>query len=425
MDKNVLNGTQRQLKQLFQDLEAADDFTAAKRLTETSAALLRLLKKLNVDFTALGEDDFDDMLAAYTGISQAVSSFAGQIRSRDAAEAERYAQAGGSEALTRALDEGRRLRAEAVQLANDLNLQIEENEAMQEDLRQKKGDYADLCSKYRRLRDELDAFYPHKFNQQLADNESLGRELVLRTDQMRQAQEQHGTLTHQLEEESARLSQLNEALETLPSDVRQLGEECVDKERYLERLRNAQQEFSPERQKEVQDAIDALQPEVQALEDAIRTLQNTLRNLKETHTEFDRERHTLETDLLDRINTCLEELNSVSLEHREALDEISRQADTLAEDLEKCAHLRQHHAWWWEADGTLLKMIEGIQGRGDPLDGGLSGSLDSAERRRLSELDSCIEKSLKEMDDILAPCVQAMQQDRNAIINKVSRIVKG
>ena len=89
MDKNILNGTQRQLKQLFQDLESADDVTAAKRLTETSAALLRLLKKLNVDFTAFEEDDFNDMVASYMGISQAVSSFAGQIRSRDAAEADR------------------------------------------------------------------------------------------------------------------------------------------------------------------------------------------------------------------------------------------------------------------------------------------------------------------------------------------------
>ena len=147
MDKNILNGTQRQLKQLFQDLESADDVTAAKRLTETSAALLRLLKKLNVDFTAFEEDDFNDMVASYMGISQAVSSFAGQIRSRDAAEAERYAQAGGSEAFTRALDEGRRLRAEAIQLADDLNRQIAENEAMREDLRQKKGDYADICSR--------------------------------------------------------------------------------------------------------------------------------------------------------------------------------------------------------------------------------------------------------------------------------------
>lgn len=95
MDKNILNGTRRQIKQLFQGLEAADDFTAAKQLAQTSTALLRLLKKLNVDFGAVGDDDFSDMVATYMGISQSVSSFASQIRSRDAAQAERCIQAGG------------------------------------------------------------------------------------------------------------------------------------------------------------------------------------------------------------------------------------------------------------------------------------------------------------------------------------------
>ena len=422
MDKNILNGTQRQLKQLFQDLESADDVTAAKRLTETSAALLRLLKKLNVDFTAFEEDDFNDMVASYMGISQAVSSFAGQIRSRDAAEAERYAQAGGSEAFTRALDEGRRLRAEAIQLADDLNRQIAENEAMREDLRQKKGDYADICSRYRRLRDELDAFYPHKFNQQLADNADLEKELALRTDQMRQAQERHGTLTQQLEEEHARLSQLNEALEALPADIRQLGAECVDKEQYLNRLRNAQQEFSPERQRELQNEIDSLQSEVQELEDAIRALKHTLNNLKETHTVLDRDRQHLETDLMERINTGLTELDNISLEHKERLEEVARKADELAENLNKCAELRWHYAAWWDADRTPLETMQGILGRSDPLDEGLSSSLDPAKSRRLSDLNSRVEAALKEMDSILALCFQAMQQDGKAVSGKISRI---
>lgn len=422
MNQNTLNGMQRQLKQLFRGLEAADDATASKRLTETCAALLRLVKNLKVDFTALSEDDLEDMVASYTGISQAVSSFAGQLRDHDAAEAERCARAGGADALARALEEGKNLRAEAVQLAEDLKRQIADNEDLQEDLGRKKGDYADACTKYRRLRDELDAFYPHKLNQQLMDNAELEQELTLRTDQLRQAQEQHGALTRRLDEDSARLSQLEQALEALPEDVRRLGETCVEKERYLDRLRNARQEFGPERQKELQEEIDTLQGEVQELEDAIRTLKNTLNNLKETHTVLDRDRQHLETDLLERISTCMTELNNISLEHRHTLDEVSRQADSLAENLSKCAELRQRYAAWWEADRTPLEMIQGILDRGDPLDEELSGSLDPAKSRRLSDLNSSVKTALEEMDSILALCLQAMRQDGKAVSDKVSRI---
>ena len=425
MDKNALNGIQRQLEHLFQGMTDADDFTAAKLMTEICASLLRMSRKLDVDVDNLSGDDFEDMTDSYMGIAQAVSPFAGQIQGRGAAEAERFAQAGGAAALARARAEGDRLRAEALQLKEDLDRQLADNEVLRRNLGQKKGEYADSCSLYRRLQDELDAIYPHKLEQQCAETARLEEELALRADQLRQAQDRHGALTSRMEETSAHLRQVEEKLEALPAELRQLGETCEERERYLERLRNARQEFSPERQKEVQDEIDVLQPEVQALEDTIRALRNTLNNLKEAHTELDRERNTLETDLLDRINTCLEELNGVSIEHRKSLDEVSRRADILAGNLEKCAELRRSYAAWWDADRTPLETIEGILGRGDPLDGGLAGSLEPAKSRRLRDLDSRIKASLEEMDNILALCFQAMQQDKDSVFDKASRIPGG
>ena len=196
----------------------------------------------------------------------------------------------------------------------------------------------------------------------------------------------------------------------------------MDKEQYLNRLRNAQQEFSPERQRELQNEIDSLQSEVQELEDAIRALKHTLNNLKETHTVLDRDRQHLETDLMERINTGLTELDNISLEHKERLEEVARKADELAENLNKCAELRWHYAAWWDADRTPLETMQGILGRSDPLDEGLSSSLDPAKSRRLSDLNSRVEAALKEMDSILALCFQAMQQDGKAVSGKISRI---
>lgn len=425
MDKKTLSGIQRQLEQLFQGMADADDFTAAKLMTEICASLLRMSRKLDVDVGNLSGDDFECFADSYMGIAQAVSSFAGQIQGRGMAEAERFAQAGGTAALARARAEGDRLRTEALQLKEELDKQLAANEALCRDLEQKKGEYDDSCSLYRRFQNELDAIYPHKLEQQCAENARLEKELALRADQLRQARDRHGALTAQLEEAGARLRQAEEELEALPAQLRQLGESCVEKERHLERLRNARQEFSPERQKEVQDEIDVLQPEVQALEDTIRALRNTLSNLKEAHTELDRERNTLETDLLDRINTCLEELNGVSIEHREALDEVSRRADILAGNLEKCAELRRDYAAWWDADRTPLETIAGILERGDPLDGGLTGSLDPAGSKRLSDLNSRMKESLEEMDEILARCFRAMQQDQGALKDKASKIPEG
>ena len=425
MDKKTYRGIQRQLEQLFQEMADADNFTAAKLLTELCASLLRVSKKLDVDASNLDGDDFENITNSYIGIAQAVSSFAGQIRGRSSAEAERLVQTGGANALAQARTEGDRLRAEALQLKEDLDRQLADNEALSRNLGQKKGEYADSCSRHRRLQDELDAIYPHKLEQQSAENTRLEEELARRADQLQQAQERHGALAARLEETGTRLRQIEEALEAMPAELRQLGEACEEKERYLERLRNAEQEFSPQRQKEVQDEIDALQPEVQALEDAIRALRNTLSNLKEAHTELDRERHTLETDLLERINTCLEELNGISLAHRGELDEVSRQADHLEENLKQCADLRRRYAAWWDADRTPLEIIRGILGSGDPLDNGLSGSLDPAESRRLSDLDDRVKTALEEMDGILSLCFQAMQQDKDSISDKVSKIPRG
>lgn len=306
-----------------------------------------------------------------------------------------------------------------------MNRQLADNESLRDDLRRKKEDYTDACSQHRRLKDELDAFYPIKFEQQLAENENLEKELILRTGQMDQAQERHSALTRQLEERRARLSQLELALEALPEDIRQLGEACVGKERYLERLRNAQQEFSPEWQDDLQREIDILQPEVQMLEDAVRALKNTRNNLKEAQTVLDRDRHRLGTDLLERINTGLAELDNISLEHREALEEVAQRVDKLEKNLDRCAELRLRYAAWWDADRTPLDTIQGILGRGDPLDKGLSSSLDPGKSRRISDLNSRVKIALEEMDSILALCFQAMQQDGRAVSGKISRIPRG
>lgn len=418
MDQNTLGRIQRQLEYLFQGMADADDFTAAKLMIKLSASLLRMSQTMKVDIGSLDGGAFEEITELYEEIAQAVRSFARQLQVSNGAKAEQLVQAGGEDALKQARTEWERLSAEEARLKEELDRQSEENRALSQRLEEEKARYEDSCSRYKELQKKLAEFPPHELERQLEENTRLEEKLARRT-------EEYETLTSQLKEKSERLRRIEEELETLPEEVLRQGEEFEEKERYLARLKNAEEEFSPKRQKELQDEIDLLDPEVEALGETIQTLRSTLHNLNETYMELDRERQTLETDLLDRINTCLEELSGMSLEHREALEEVSRRADILEENLEKCAELRRRYAAWWEADRTPLETIRDILKRGDPLDEGLSDSLDPSRDSRLEELDSSIRGELEEMDRILAECFRAMQQDRDTVRSKTSRVARG
>lgn len=423
MDDKLRSGIRRQLEGLAQTLVRADDQKAAVGLVETCAALLRTYEKINAAKPVKG-DALEDVIDAFRGISRYVKSFADQLRVDDAEAAEQVAPAGAADLLTTAQDEYRRILKKRDQFLLDLEAQRAKNQAVLRELMQLKDDYANACAQHRRMEEELESFYPDGYNEQLRQNALLNSQLEQAGKQMDEAQQEHARLTNQLNEIKERISRLEGQISEIPEETRVLGAEFVEQEQFLERLRRAEEEFTPERREALEEEIAQTEERNAGLERAVRELENTRNSLKDVNIQLDSEQHRLQTDVLERINACLTGLKEAAGLHKEDIDSIRKTADELRGQLDICEQMRRDYAEWLEADMNPMETIRSVLSRHDPLDAELSKALDPTKDGRIRELNSSVRKELEEMDVLLRECFAAAGRDRSVISNKVRNVRK-
>ena len=407
MDDKMRSGIRRQLEGLARMMLTADDQEAAVGLAETCAALLRTYEKINGAGNLKG-DDLEDATDAFRGISRSVRNFADRLHATD----------------DTARMENERMQREISQVQKDLDSQSTDNTAMLKKLMQLKDDYANACARYRRMQEEMDSFYPEAYNSQMEQNRILNGQLEDAQRLMDSAQQEHARLANELDEIKVRISRVNEQIDELPEEIRSLGDEFESRERHLDRLRRAEEEFTPERMAALEDEIAHLENRNAVLEQAVRELKNTRSNLSDTHVQLESEQQRLQSEVLERINACLSGLRDAAGLEKEKVDNIRNEADDLRAQLEECERLRREYAAWLEADESPIETVRAILSRRDPLDAELDRTLDPTKNGRLNELAGSVKQELEEMDRLLKECFAAAGRDRSVISGKVRSIRK-
>ena len=394
----------RQLVQQAKQLEQQDGAELSASLVTVCTALLRAAWSPKAP--ALPEEAFDALYARYLGLSQEAEGFFQEAVRRFQG---RTAQAGALETL----------RAQAERLRGELDAAEAERRALKEQAVQNqarldkvKKQLENAQDAHQALENLLKQYTPEKVEAQRAENEALAQRVGDSGARLRALQEERSRL-------KAELRQTEEALDQVPQENQVLLAQFEAQQALLERLRTAQETCTPERQQEMQREIDALGPVVEENQQAVQLLEHRLEDLKGQYVQYDRERQTLSTNVLEETQRSLTELQAALTGHEDRLGAIREQAEALSGRLAACQEARRQYRDWLEADRTPLEAM--IEALGRPEAEELRRTLDPGSVQTVRDLQNDLEERLRQLDEILDRCVQAVQTDRAAVDKRARR----
>lgn len=252
--------------------------------------------------------------------------------------------------------------------------------------------FYDLYNKSNEKRDEKSA------NEIQALLEELGN--------LKEKQERIFSEKQQLQDE---IKGLKDSMDEIPDELVVLRTKQKELEAILNELQDASIEYSTEKQMELQNKIDELTPKVEENKVAAEILQNRKDSLEKQNTQYDSERQTLTTDLIDIMTASLEQLRSVMKEHAAVLDETERTSETLAENLAKCQKKRDEFSQWFDAVETPLETM--MAEIGEPENAELRKTLNINQVQTVKQTFEEIRRDLMKLDRILSGCASATQKD--------------
>lgn len=288
---------------------------------------------------------------------------------------------------------------EAVTTNEDLQTQIDNyKREIQEQIMVKEG-----------LDKMLEECRPEVIEEQKRINDDLFSALTVQKEELRSLKKQQ----KQLEEEQSGVLEdvrnTEEKIKAIPEELVQLRNKFKELEQILTELQTADIEYSPEKQKELQDRIEELTPVVEENKVATEILTNRKESLEQQSIMYDRTRQILTTNLTDLIISSLAELKSVLKEYERFLEETENTADKLAQNILKCQQRREEYSAWYDSIKTPLDaMIEGLD---YPENVDLRKTLDVGQLPTVKNMLRDTRQNLLQLDQVLARCALAAQND--------------
>ncbi len=284
-------------------------------------------------------------------------------------------------------------------------------------LQQKYEEYQLMVTKQHETREGLNNLLSdcsqEKIDNQKAENQKLLQEIGAKQSELDDLKKRQQKLQQELREMEENIAVTQKAIDAVPKKLVTYRTNYKQLREILTELKNASVEYSPEKQKQLQDEIDELTPVVEKNKVATEMLTHRKESLEQQKTEYDTEKQTLTSDLLERVNELMRDLKSMLDAYDQTLSQTEKIADTLTERLKDCQNRRDEYAGWYESVKTPLDaMIDGIN---MPENESLRKTLDVNQIPEVKKAYEMIRQNLLKLDQILESCAQAAKKDLERI----------
>jgi len=405
----------KEMVQQFQTLAAALEDLPQEQLTSvvlsSCAYLLEQLGCGTKPLEQMNAVERAEIMSGYGQLSDCVDRFAQEVRRQlgyDAAIALHEGSMREVEQQARRAQEVQQRKAEVeqrlTQLQEEIRRQTERLATQEQLLAQLEEVHTNQCNRLRLCDDAA-------LQEVRAQNAALEAELE-RLEAVLMEQ------TRQKTELQMRRTVAEKAIEQVAQEKRELLDDILQKEAYLERLKKLEQECGLEQQQALKDQIETLEPRVTELEANTRKLQGILQALQAGETTYDAQRQTLSTNVLDLLEEQLDELQQILPEHHAALQQAKTCAQQMHSSLQECKTLAEGYRVWFEQDRRPLDAwMAAVRA---PEYAQLREVLNLRECSRVKELVSRMEQALEEMDALLVQCTAAIRKDQKTIERKAN-----
>lgn len=394
-------------RQLSSQARLLEQQQGSQAVVSAAAACDALLKAIMDDACAMQDPEaFQVLYARLCGIARQAETFFDRARDRAQSAAEPLAAslADQRQMADRTRDELARTRTEL----EKLQAKNEADKARVEENKRRLGEARDVEKGLTTL---MRTYSDQAIEQLEQDNAALQA-------RYKAASARHETLSEENRKLTENLKKTTEAMKQLPQENHDLVQQGEAAEQRLQRLKNARQLYSPEKQAELEREIESITAAVEKDQQAVQLLQARLTDLQGQKTEHDAERQQLSTNVLDLLQSAMADLEKALDDHRQQLEGIRSRADTLAQRMQACQDLRRQYASWLDADVTPLEAMARVLERGDAVE--LRRTMDPGSLNRVRRLRGEIEDRLNQLDDILKKCSDAVRTDSEQL-NKLAR----
>lgn len=394
-------------RQLSSQARLLEQQQGSQAVVSAAAACDALLKAIMDDACAMQDPEaFQVLYARLCGIARQAETFFDRARDRAQSAAEPLAA---SLADQRQLAD--RMREKLEQTRTELEkLQVknEADTARVEENKRRLGEARDIEKGLTTL---MRTYSDQAIKQLEQDNAALQA-------RYKAASARHGALSEANRKLTEDLKKTTEAMKRLPQKNHDLVQQGEAAEQRLQRLKNARQLYSAEKQAELEREIESITAAAEKDQQAVQLLQARLTDLQGQKTEYDADRQQLSTNVLDLLQSAMADLEKALDDHRQQLEGIRSRADTLAQRMQACQDLRRQYASWLDADVTPLEAMARVLERGDAVE--LRRTMDPGSLNRVRRLRGEIEERLNQLDDILKKCSDAVRTDSEQL-NKLAR----
>lgn len=396
----------RQLEQQAQQLIDLCDRDLLMSLLSTCNALMRMAE--NIMCKGKNEKIPDEVYANYLSLTKSIKQFYEIYVNSDISDNERT-----NKELLILLTNVQDKEDEVAALKDQYKEAIAANEELQKQLENYKKEIKEQATVEESLNKMLQEYSLEKIDMQKQKNEDLLSTLTSKKGKLKELTEQHVKLKEEKRIVQERINKTDAEIRSIPIELVQLRDRYKELEQLLSELRDASVKYNVEKQRELQKDIDKLTPIVEKNKVTTEILTNRKESIEHQNTEYDKSRQILTTDLIEIINSSLNELRDVLQEHEEFLKETENRADTLAKNLAGCRQKREEYSHWFDSVETPLEaMIKGIQ---YPENENLRENLDVNQLPSIRNRLEQTHQNLMELDEILIKCAAAAQKDLQRI----------
>ncbi len=391
-----------QLEQEAKKIINVDGNELVISLISTCNALLKISEK------SLDKNDVpDEVYAGYL-------SFANRIRSFYELHSGNSDVSGNTaDELQNLLDMVQARQSEQDEIGKQLSMAKKANEELQAQIESNKKSLEEQTGIGESLRKMLLDCTPEMVEEQKKKNDDTLASLNSQRELLSNLKDRQNELLKEKQQAEEEVGKIEEIINGIPEETVALRTKYKELEVLLGELQNAETEYSAERQAELRKNIDELTPIVEENKVATEILQNRKESLEQQNTEYDSERHSLTTDVIDIITESLEQLKSVMNEQTAFLDETETTARTLAENLDKSLKKRDEYRHWLDAAETPLEAM--MAEIGYPESAELKKTLDVNQVQTVKTCMEEIRKDLTYLDRVLSECAAAAQKDLQII----------
>lgn len=396
----------RQLNTLAQSAAQLPTEQLNTILLDTCAYLLEEAAGNRKPLDGMNPAERSELFGCYTLISEYVDGFADDARKHLGIDATRSIHQNTMANLqiltgekTRLENEIQNCRKDILQITTDignLNTQVTDAE----------NELSDLNGIFTDLKTREAACTPQIIDAQKLTNRILETQVQQQEQELDAARTENNALT-------GKLNELKGAIAGVPDEAKALMEEYDRLDTKLKRLQTATVDCSYDKQKQLQDQIYELEPKARGLEEEYNKLKCIKETMDEAYIHYESQNQQFKTDILEKIEQHMDELNRLLPQHLDSLRQIKDRSRQMQEALQEAKALRDGYRAWFDQDTTPLDAW--ISAVGEPEFANLSQKLDLLERQRVQMLKKRIEDALKELDQLIKLCNDAISQDQSIV----------